>query len=249
MLELGAVGDICSRILKADGSICSNDLNSRTIGIELEELKRKPYSIAVAGGKDKLSAIKAALNGKWFNCLITDEWIATELLTTKMSNTKQNLIIAIGADHGGYNLKNELKNHLMQQNISVIDCGTNIPPPASVDYPKFAIAVAEKVANHEATYGIMIDGAGIGSVMTANKINGIRAALCYDISTANNAREHNNANVLTLGAGLIGVGLAKQIVDTFIKTNCTEERHLKRVAMIDELDSAPPKEFQKKTYN
>jgi len=80
LLKSGAVGDICSRILKADGTICSDDLDGRTIGIELEELKKKQYSIAVAGGKEKLAAIQAGLNGKWFNSLITDEWIATELL-------------------------------------------------------------------------------------------------------------------------------------------------------------------------
>lgn len=80
LIENGAVGDICSRILKEDGTICSEELNRRTIGIELEELKKKPYSIAVAGGKGKLNAIQAGLRGKWFNTLITDEWIATELL-------------------------------------------------------------------------------------------------------------------------------------------------------------------------
>ena len=80
LLKSGAVGDICSRIIKADGTICSDDLNGRTIGIELEELNKKQYSIAVAGGKEKLAAIKAGLNGKWFNSLITDEWVATELL-------------------------------------------------------------------------------------------------------------------------------------------------------------------------
>lgn len=80
LLQSGAVGDICSRILKTDGTICSKNLNSRTIGIELKEIKKKPYSIAVAGGKEKLAAIQAGLKGKWFNCLITDEWIATELL-------------------------------------------------------------------------------------------------------------------------------------------------------------------------
>lgn len=80
LLLKGAVGDICSRIIKSDGAICSEELNSRTIGIDLEELKEKPYSIAVAGGKEKLAAIRAGLQGKWFNILITDEWIATELL-------------------------------------------------------------------------------------------------------------------------------------------------------------------------
>ena len=80
LLKSGAVGDICSRIIKADGTICSKNLNNRTIGIELEELRKKQYSIAVVGGKEKFSATQAGLNGKWFNSLITDEWTATELL-------------------------------------------------------------------------------------------------------------------------------------------------------------------------
>ncbi len=154
-----------------------------------------------------------------------------------MSNKSNKLTIAIGADHGGYSLKEELKAYLIDGGHNVTDCGTNIPPPVAVDYPKFAYAVARNIADHKAELGIMIDGAGIGSAMTANKVSGVRAALCYDITTARNAREHNNANVLTLGAGLIGLGLAKQIVDTFISTECTVERHLQRVAMIDSLDS------------
>src|SRR4029453_7931249 len=85
--------------------------------------------------------------------------------------------------------------------------------------------------------GVIVDGAGIGSAMTANKFPGVRAALCYDLSTPRNSREHNHANVLTLGASLIGAGLAKQIVDTFLDTECTAERHLRRAAMIDEIDN------------
>lgn len=154
-----------------------------------------------------------------------------------MSNSINKKIIAIGADHGGYALKEELKVYLTAKGYSITDCGTNIPPPAAVDYPKFALAVAQNIAEGRAELGIMIDGAGIGSAMTANKVSGVRAALCYDMSTARNAREHNNANVLTLGAGLIASGLAKQIVDTFLSTECIEDRHLKRVAMIDELDN------------
>lgn len=153
-----------------------------------------------------------------------------------MSSSKNKRIIALGADHGGFVLKEELKTYLTEQGYSITDCGTNIPPPVAVDYPKFAYAVARNVADGKAELGIMIDGAGIGSAMTANKVSGVRAALCYDITTARNAREHNNANVLTLGAGLIAFDLAKQIVDTFISTECTVERHLQRVAMIDKLD-------------
>lgn len=153
-----------------------------------------------------------------------------------MSSSKNKRIIALGADHGGFVLKEELKTYFTEQGYSITDCGTNIPPPVAVDYPKFAYAVARNVADGKAELGIMIDGAGIGSAMTANKVSGVRAALCYDITTARNAREHNNANVLTLGAGLIAFDLAKQIVDTFISTECTVERHLQRVAMIDKLD-------------
>lgn len=153
-----------------------------------------------------------------------------------MSSSKNKRIIALGADHGGFVLKEELKTYLTEQGYSITDCGTNIPPPVAVNYPKFAYAVARNVADGKAELGIMIDGAGIGSAMTANKVSGVRAALCYDITTARNAREHNNANVLTLGAGLIAFDLAKQIVDTFISTECTVERHLQRVAMIDKLD-------------
>ena len=154
-----------------------------------------------------------------------------------MSNTKNIKIIAIGADHGGLAMKSDLKIYLTDRGYTIKDCGTNIPPPASVDYPKYAYAVAKTVAENNADIGIMIDGAGIGSAMTANKVSGIRAALCYDILTARNAREHNNANVLTLGASFIAKGLAKQIVDTFISTECTVERHLQRVAMINQLDN------------
>jgi len=142
--------------------------------------------------------------------------------------------LAIGSDHAGYALKEELKSALVKQGYSVKDLGTNSKDP--VDYPIFAKAVADFVSTGASKFGIIVDGAGIGSAMVANKIANVRAALCHDISTARNSREHNNANVLTLGAGLIGSALAAQIVDTFLTSECTEERHLRRVKMIDELD-------------
>src|SRR6185503_7859969 len=104
-------------------------------------------------------------------------------------------------------------------------------------YPKIAAEVAQRVADGRAQVGVIVDGAGIGSSMTANKFPGVRAALCYDLSSARNSREHNNANVLTLGASLIGAGLAKQIVDAFLDTQCTADRHLRRAAMIDDIES------------
>ena len=137
--------------------------------------------------------------------------------------------IAIGADHGGYDLKSILAVHLQDAGHEVEDVGTL--SHEAVDYPVFARAVAEAVSQGRADVGIMIDGAGIGSCMVANKIPNVRAALAYDLSSARNSREHNGANVLTLGAGLIGASLAKQIVDVWLATECTEPRHLKRVAM------------------
>ena len=114
---------------------------------------------------------------------------------------------------------------------TVIDCGTHSAD--SVDYPDFAYAVAQLVANGRAWRGIMIDGAGIGSCMAANKVPGVRAAMCYDQATAVNSREHNNANVLTLGAGLIGPSLARQIVTTWLNSEFGGGRHGRRVDMID----------------
>ncbi len=157
-----------------------------------------------------------------------------------MKNIKE-MKIALGADHGGYNLKDQLKEFLAGKGAAVIDCGTT--GPAAVDYPHFALSVARKVAAGEADFGIMVDGAGIGSAMTANKVAGVRAALCYDISTARNAREHNDARVLTLGAGLIGPALAQQITETFITSECSAERHLRRVQMINDIEASPDIEF------
>ena len=143
--------------------------------------------------------------------------------------------IVIGADHGGFDLKAELANHLRAAGHQVEDVGT--ASRDAVDYPVFARAVAEAVSKGSADVGIMIDGAGIGSCMVANKVPDVRAALAYDLSSARNSREHNDANVLTLGAGLIGAGLAKQIVDVWLATDCTEPRHLNRVAMFAEDDA------------
>lgn len=142
--------------------------------------------------------------------------------------------VAIGADHGGYPMKEALKLFLLELGYAVEDCGTFSTD--AVDYPDFAAAVARRVGTGVCWRGIMIDGAGIGSCMAANKVAGVRASLCYDLSTARNAREHNDANVLTLGAGLIGLALAKEIVRVWLATDCTEERHKQRVAKIMALE-------------
>ncbi|MFQ5615506.1 MAG: ribose 5-phosphate isomerase B [Anaerolineales bacterium] len=146
-------------------------------------------------------------------------------------------IVALGADHGGFQLKEIIKKHLEEKGYTLIDCGTH--GTQSVDYPDFARVVAVLVGEGKAWRGIMIDGAGIGSCMVANKLPGVRASMCYDHATAHNAREHNDANVLTLGAGLIGVNLAKQIVDTWLTTPFAGGRHARRVEKIVALDPPP----------
>ena len=140
------------------------------------------------------------------------------------------LEIAIGADHGGFELKEKLISHLRDQGYGVRDCGTT--SNEAVDYPDFAFKVAGLVADGSCASGIVVDGAGIGSCMAANKVTGVRAAMCYDLSSARNSREHNHANVLTLGAGLIGDHLARQIVDVWLATPWGPGRHARRVEMI-----------------
>lgn len=142
--------------------------------------------------------------------------------------------IAIGADHGGYELKERVAADLRDRGLTVRDCGTRSTDP--VDYPDIAHEVARKVASGECQVGIAIDGAGIGSAIAANKVPGIRAATCWDLSSARNSREHNYANVLCLGAGLLGANLASQVIDTWLATPYGAARHGRRVAKIGQLE-------------
>ena len=148
--------------------------------------------------------------------------------------------VAIGTDHGGVDLKEILKTELVEMGFEVTDFGTNSKDP--VDYPDIALQVAQLVASGKAWRGVIIDGAGIGSCMSANKVPGVRAAMCYDLSTAVNSREHNDANVLTLGAGLIGVNLARQILKTWLATDFGGGRHAKRVDKIIGIEKIYSKE-------
>lgn len=139
--------------------------------------------------------------------------------------------IAVGADHGGFRLKEMLRRYLEEElSWRVVDCGTH--SEAAVDYPDLALAVARSVASGETRFGLLVDGAGIGSTMAANKVRGVRAALCHDERTARNAREHNDANVLALGAGIVQRGLARRIVRIFLETPFAGGRHERRVAKI-----------------
>jgi deoxyribose-phosphate aldolase len=147
---------------------------------------------------------------------------------------KPSLKIAIGSDHGGYELKEQLIPYLKSLGHEIRDLGTHSKQP--VDYPKFAYEVATQVSTGAVDVGIVIDGAGIGSAMVANKVRGVLAAACYNEALAKNAREHNNANVLALGAGYIDLASAKQIANAFLTTDCTADRHLARVKMIREIE-------------
>jgi ribose 5-phosphate isomerase B len=142
--------------------------------------------------------------------------------------------VAVGADHGGFGLKERIAAELRGRGLIVRDCGTD--STEAVDYPDFAHAVARLVASGEARVGIVVDGAGIGSCMAANKVPGVRAATCWDVSSARNSREHNHANVLALGGGLLGLRLALEIVDTWLSTPWGGDRHARRVAKITEIE-------------
>jgi ribose 5-phosphate isomerase B len=150
------------------------------------------------------------------------------------SGSKQHKSIAIGADHGGYPMKEELKKFLTELGHRVHDFGTN--SESAVDYPDFAHAVASAVSDGSAEVGIVIDGAGVGSAMTANKVPGVRAAACYSVEVARNSREHNAANVLTLGSKTITSEQMRDIVRAWLSTELTEERHRKRVGKIDAIE-------------
>ena len=142
-------------------------------------------------------------------------------------------MIGIGSDHGGFALKEAIKKHLEARGLEYKDYGTY--SSASCDYPVYGRAVAKAVAAGECELGILICGTGIGISITANKVPGVRAALCSDCFSAAATREHNNANILALGARVLGEGLALKIVDTFLDTPFSnDERHIRRISMIEE---------------
>ena len=141
-------------------------------------------------------------------------------------------MIAIGADHGGYELKKAIKAHLEKKGLEYKDFGTD--SPVSCDYPEYGKAVAEAVAAGECDRGILICGTGIGISISANKVKGIRAAVCTDCFMAEATREHNDANILALGARVVGEGLALKIVDTFLETKFSNDpRHVRRIEKIE----------------
>lgn len=142
--------------------------------------------------------------------------------------------IALGSDHGGFKLKNEIISYLKENGYEIKDFGTYTTE--SCDYPEYAEKVAEVVANKEFDFGILVCGTGIGISMSANKVPGVRAALCSDTFSAHATREHNNANILALGERVVGPGLAIDIVKTFLNSEFEGGRHQKRIDKISEIE-------------
>ena len=163
---------------------------------------------------------------------IVDQTLETSAQPTPPADGR--VVVAIAGDHGGWRMKDAIGTWLTEHGYGVRDCGTD--SDAAVDYPDYALAVARLVADGSCRWGIVVDGAGIGSAMAANKVPGVRAANCHDLSSARNSREHNYANVLTLGAGFLGTALALQIVETWLATDWGAERHGARVDKITAIE-------------
>ncbi len=142
--------------------------------------------------------------------------------------------IAIGSDHAGFKLKEEIKRFLEEKGIEVVDFGTN--SEERVDYPDYAIPLAESVAKGEETFGILICGTGIGMSIAANKVKGIRASLVSDVYSAHSAREHNNANILCMGGRVLGTELAKEITNAWLNAEFLGGRHERRINKIAEYE-------------
>jgi len=148
---------------------------------------------------------------------------------------RERMFVAMGSDHGGFELKEVLRRYLTDElGVRVKDVGTN--DTSACDYPDYANRVARAVASGECDRGIVIDGAGIGSSMAANRVPGVLAACCHDVKTVINSREHNNANVLTMGSGVVGRGLARQMVRVWLSTEFAGGRHERRVRKILDLE-------------
>ena len=146
---------------------------------------------------------------------------------------KEKMMIAIGCDHGAVELKNQMIEHLKKRGIECKDVGTYTSE--SCDYPVYANKVTDLVTSGECELGILMCGTGIGMSMAANKVKGIRAALCHDTFSAQATREHNDANILAMGARVIGPGHALKVVDTFLNTEFSnDERHIRRINMIED---------------
>jgi ribose 5-phosphate isomerase B len=187
-------------------------------------------------GLDEGARVRVAENAR-FTPLARDIINDKKLVLVKKTSRSASLkvkSVGVACDHGGFEYKEQLKKFLAELGLKVRDFGTNSKD--AVDYPDFAHAVAAAVGKNHVDAGIIIDGAGIGSAMAANKVPGVRAAACYNAALAKNSREHNGANVLTLGSGQNSFNEIREIVEAFLTNEITEDRHKKRVGKIDAIE-------------
>lgn len=202
-------------------------LRSDTVGAPKDIVTAEDVQAVPRGGE--LVASPGAVVTPWAR-----EVAATRGVRISLGAARGEALVAVGADHGGFALKEQIKVHLARLGRRFVDLGTHSTD--AVDYPDVAAAVARKVAAGEARFGIVVDAAGLGSAMAANKIAGVRAATVHEPVAARNAREHNDANVLVLGARFLAQGALHEVLETFLTVECTEERHLRRVRKIMELE-------------
>lgn len=202
-------------------------LRSRAVAAPKDVVTAEDVQAVPRGGE--LVASVGAVVTAWAR-----ELAATRGVRITLGAPRGDVLVAVGADHGGFALKEQLKVLLARLGRRCVDLGTHSSEP--VDYPDVAAAVARHVASGEARFGIVVDGAGIGSAIAANKIDGVRAATVHDALQARNAREHNDANVLVLGARFLAQGALHDVLDVFLNTTCNEERHLRRVRKLMELE-------------
>jgi ribose 5-phosphate isomerase B len=212
--------------------------------ITAADLERVPQSGEVAVTDDTLitplAREEAERRGITFHISpVVGSATSSDAMSTETSSEESARVVAIAADHGGFALKQQLKGYLADWNYKVLDLGTT--SAEAVDYPDFAEAVGNAVAQKKAWLGIVLDSAGIGSSIAANKVPGVRAALCYDRATARNSREHNDANVLTLGAKLISPEDAREIVALWLATPFAGGRHQRRVDKIRSIEERSAK--------
>jgi ribose 5-phosphate isomerase B len=187
--------------------------------------------VKAAGIGDTLRVEESAIITPLAEDLIRERDLTVERVRRRAALRRR---VALGADHGGFEMKEEIKRVLSDLGHEFQDYGTHSTD--AVDYPDYAHIVARAVASRNCDLGIVVDGAGIGSCMAANKVPGVRAALCYDEATARNSREHNGANVLTLGGKMIGLDQMRKIVTAWLASEMTEDRHRRRVAKIDAIE-------------
>ena len=190
------------------------------------------HEVREASAGDTLRIDEAAILTPLAQDLLRERGIQLERVRRRSAARRKR--IGLGADHGGFEMKEEVKRVLADLGHDYQDFGTN--STEAVDYPDYAYVVARAVTGGTCDLGIVVDGAGIGSCMAANKVPGVRAAMCYDEASARNSREHNGANVLTLGGKMISSDRMRAIVTAWLASELTEDRHRRRVEKIDAIE-------------